>query len=483
MSTMQATPTRPGAASGGWDPRDFPAVQAAAAEDVHAAVGSARNAFPGWAATPASQRRDLLLRAADLLESRLDDYAPYLAAETGGTPAWAAINVTATAGNLRVAAGMAQVPPGDLVSTDRPGEWSVAVRQPAGVVAAVTPWNAPLLLCARGIMVPLVTGNTVVLRPSEDAPVSSGLFLAQTLRDAGLPEGVLNVVLNQRQDAPQVIEALIAHPMVRRVNFTGSTQIGRIVGELAGKHLKPALLELGGKNPAIVCDDADVTRAASAITYSRYLNSGQICLSLDRIILQESIAARFTEECVARVAALGRGEPDAAGTVVGPLVNQRAADRVAALVQDAVDRGARVLAGGGKPRGLLVEPTVLTDVTPEMRIYHEETFGPVACLFTVPDDDAAIALANDTDYGLTSAVFTGDGARGLALARRLQHGCTHINSHTIKEDPEAPVGGLKDSGYGSFGSHYGVEFFTQVRWVTLAQQPEPLPSWADGAAL
>jgi acyl-CoA reductase-like NAD-dependent aldehyde dehydrogenase len=464
----------------GWDPWNFPAVKAATAEHVHAAVTTAHDAFAEWASTPASRRRDVILEAADLLESRIDDYAGYLSKETGGTATWAAVNVMVTANNMRIAAGTAQLPPGELVSSDRPGEWSMAVRQPAGVVAAVTPWNAPLLLCARGIMVPLATGNAVVLRPSEDAPVSSGLFLAETLRDAGLPEGVLNVVLNDRADAPQVIEALIADPLVRRVNFTGSTQVGRIVAEIAGRHLKPTLLELGGKNPAIVCDDADIAQAASAITYARYMNSGQICLSLDRIILHESIAARFTDEFVARVAALRAGEPDAAGTVVGPLVNQRAADRVGELIEDAVAHGATVLAGGGKPDGRLVQPTVLTGVTPQMRIYHEETFGPVACLFTVPDDAAAIELANDTEYGLTSAVFTGDGARGLAIARRLEHGCTHINSHTIKEDPEAPIGGVKDSGYGSFGGHYGVEFFTQVRWLTLAEQPDPLPSWAVG---
>lgn len=452
----------------------FPVTRAATAQDVSAPIDAAQAAFPQWAARPASKRRDLLYAAADLLDSRVDAYAKAMAAETGGAAAWAAANVAVTAGNMRLAAGMAQVPVGELVSTDRPGEWSFAVRQPVGVVVAITPWNAPLILCSRGIMVPLVLGNTVVLRPSEEAPISSGVFLAETLSDAGLPDGVLNVVVNERADAPRVIEGLICDPRVRRVNFTGSTQVGRIIGELAGKHLKPALLELGGKNPAIVCDDADIERAASAITYARYMNSGQICLSIDRVILHEAIAQRFTDELVAQVGALwnGNGARNLAGLepIRAPLINDRAVDRVTGLVRDALSRGAKLLAGAERANGRIFPPTVLAGITPDMRIYREETFGPVACLFTVRDDEAAIALANDTDYGLTSAVFTSDAARGLAIGRRLAHGCTHINCHTIKEDAEAPIGGLKDSGYGSFGGRYGAEFFTQTRWITVPEE-------------
>jgi acyl-CoA reductase-like NAD-dependent aldehyde dehydrogenase len=442
---------------------------AATAEDVRAPIDAAQEAFARWAATPAGERRDLLYAAAALLETRAGAYAEAMAAETGGATEWAAVNVKVTAGNMRLAAGMAQQPTGELVSTQRPGEWSFALRQPVGVVAAITPWNAPLILNARGIMVPLALGNTVVQRPSEDAPISSGLFLAEVLRDAGLPDGVLNVVVNEREDAPAVVEGLIADARVRRVNFTGSTQVGRIVGQLAGRHLKPALLELGGKNPAIVCDDADIEQAASAITYARYMNSGQICLSIDRVILHEAIAQPFTDALVAKVSALWRGQAGAQEPIKAPLVNDRAVERVTALVRDAVDRGATVLVGGTEADGRFFPPTVLAGVTPDMRIYHEETFGPVACLFAVPDDEAAITLANDTEYGLTSAVFTGDGARGLAIGRRLQHGCTHINSHTIKEDAEAPIGGMKDSGYGAFGGRYGADFFTQIRWITLPE--------------
>jgi vanillin dehydrogenase len=312
---------------------------------------------------------------------------------------------------------------------------------PAGVVAAIVPWNAPLVLCARAIIVALAVGGTVVLRPSEDAPVTSGLFLAHVLRDAGLPDGTINVITNDLADAPAVVEALITDPRVRRVNFTGSTTVGRIVGELAGRALTPALLELGGKNPIIVCQDADLDHAVAAVAYARFQNAGQICLAVDRIILHEAIAERFTAAFLEKVAALPYGDPDDPATVVGPVINARAAGRLTALVSDALEKGARLLHGGGPAEGTVFPPTVLAGITPDMRIYTEETFGPVASLYIVADDDAAIALANDSGYGLSSAVFTRDSARALRISRLLQHGSTHVNNHTIMEEPQAPMGG------------------------------------------
>ncbi|MEV0407172.1 aldehyde dehydrogenase family protein [Actinoallomurus sp. NPDC050550] len=449
-------------------------VAAADAEDVRAAVGAAHAAFPRWAATPPSARRALLMSAADLLESRLAEFSNIMLNETGGTRAWARVNVKVTADQMRQAATAATAPAGHLPATDRTGQWSLAVREPAGVVAAIVPWNAPLILCARTIMVALAVGDTVVLRPSEDAPITSGLFLADVLRDAGLPDGALNVVTNDRDDAPAVIEALIADPRVRRVAFTGSTAVGRIVGRLAGEHLKPAALELGGKNPIIVCEDADLDHAVSAIAYAKFQNSGQVCLAVDRIILNRAIAGEFTTRFVEKAASLRQGDPADPDTVIGPLINERAVERIAALVDDAVGKGARTLLGGGAD-GRNYPVTVLDGLTPEMRVYHEETFGPVASLYTVADDDAAVALANDTDYGLTSAVFTRDTARALSIARRLRHGSAHVNAHTIQEEPQAPIGGIKDSGFGAFGGPQEIDFFTEARWITLAEQSEPLP--------
>jgi acyl-CoA reductase-like NAD-dependent aldehyde dehydrogenase len=450
-------------------------VPAAGPEDVTRVVDAAHAAFAGWAATPPSTRRALLEKAGDLMEERIEEFTEIMIRETGGTRTWAAFNIRMSADLIRQAAGMATRPVGSVLASDVSGEWSVAVREPAGVVAAFVPWNGPLILCTRAIAVALATGNPVVIRPSEDAPVTSGYFLADLLAEAGVPAGVVNVLTNDRADAPAVVEALIADPRVRRVNFTGSTPVGRIVGRLAGDHLKPVILELGGKNPIVVLDDADPGYAASGVTVAKFMNSGQICLSVDRVIVQNGIADAFTEAFLAKVRELGQGAPEGEHTLVGPMINARAAQRVAALVADAVDKGATVLHGGGPADGAFYPATVLTDVTPDMRIYYEEVFGPVATVFRVGTEDEAVELANDTEYGLSSAVYTENAGRGLAVARRLRHGNVHINDHSVADEPQAPVGGVKDSGFGHFGSDWGAEFFTETRWITLADRHSTYP--------
>ncbi|GAB2814118.1 aldehyde dehydrogenase [Actinocorallia aurea] len=450
-------------------------VPAAGPEDVTVAVNAAQEAFAGWAATAPSTRRALLERAATVMERRAPEFAEIMRAETGGTVTWAGFNIKMSADLIRQAASMATRPAGSVLASDVPGEWSLAVREPAGVVAAFVPWNGPLILCTRAIAVALATGNPVVIRPSEAAPITSGYFLADVLAEAGLPDGVVNVVTNDRADAPAVVEALIADPRVRRVNFTGSTAVGRIVGRLAGDHLKPAILELGGKNPIVVLDDADFGYAAAGITFAKFLNSGQICLSVDRVIVQDGIADAFVDAFVAKARTLRHGDPADEGTLVGPMISERAAQRVADLVADAVAKGARVLLGGGPAQGAYYPATILDRVVPGMRIYREEVFGPVATIYRVATDDEAVTLANDTEYGLSSAVYTENGGRGLAVARRLRHGNVHVNDHSVADEPQAPVGGVKDSGFGHFGSDWGVEFFTETRWITLADHHATYP--------
>jgi acyl-CoA reductase-like NAD-dependent aldehyde dehydrogenase len=313
------------------------------------------------------------------------------------------------------------------------------------------------------------------MRPSEDAPLTSGYFMADVLAQAGLPPGVVNVVTNDRADAPQIVEALISDDRVRRVGFTGSTNVGRIIGSLAGKYTKPVILELGGKNPIYVCDDADVDYAAKGSVFARFMNSGQICLCGDRIIAHSAIADTFTEAFVAKTADLGSGDPRGEGTIVGPMINHQAAERVAGLVADAVGKGARVLYQGGDPEAAFYPPTVLDHITPDMRIYAEEIFGPVATILTARDDDEAVELANDTEYGLSSAIYTENAGRGLALANRFRHGAVHINDHSVADEPEAPVGGVKNSGYGHFNSQWGADFFTETRWITLAERHAETP--------
>ncbi|MBZ9645033.1 aldehyde dehydrogenase family protein [Streptomyces sp. PSKA30] len=453
----------------------FVRVPAAGPEDVTLAVDAADAAFASWAATAPSVRRELLHKAAGLLEQRAGEFTDIMLAETGGTRTWAGFNIHMSATLIRQAATMATSPVGKLLASDVTGEWSMAVREPAGVVAAFVPWNGPLILCARAVAVALATGNPVIIRPSEDGPITSGYFLADILTEAGLPPGVVNVVTNDRADAPGVVEALIADTRVRRVNFTGSAPVGRIVGQLAGEHLTPAILELGGKNPIVVLDDADVDYAAAGVTVAKFMNSGQICMCVDRVIVQDSVYDAFTEAFLAKVASLGQGDPDDPHTLVGPLINARAAERVAGLVADAVANGATVLAGGGDADGAFYPATVLADVTPDMRIYHEEVFGPVATLFRVQSTEDAVALANDTPYGLSSAVYSENATRGLAVARSLRHGAVHVNDHSVSDEPQAPVGGVKDSGFGHFGSEWGAEFFTETRWITLADRHSTYP--------
>ncbi|SDF77770.1 Acyl-CoA reductase [Lentzea fradiae] len=444
-------------------------VAAAGPADVARAVGAAQEAFPAWAATAPSARRKILLKAADALEARTPDVVALIASEVGGVGGWAGFNVMLAANMLREAAAAVTQPVGEVLTTDTPGQLSLALREPLGVVAAFAPWNAPVILSTRAVAAPLAAGNTVVLKPSEDAPIAAGLLIAEVLHEAGLPAGVVNVVTNAPEDAAAVADALIADPRVRAVNFTGSTEVGRIVGTLAARHLKPALLELGGKNSLLVLDDADLDHAVDAATFSAFHNAGQICMSADRVLVHRSVAEEFTAKLAAKAGSLPHGDPADPGTVIGPVINERSAERVAALVADAVENGARVRTGGDGGA------TVLDNVTPEMRIFREEIFGPAVVVVPVADDDEAVAIANDTEHGLTAGIITEDSRRGLGLARRIRTGIVHVGNQTVDDEPQAPFGGVKASGYGRFGGRWGVEAFSATRWVTIASEHAHFP--------
>jgi acyl-CoA reductase-like NAD-dependent aldehyde dehydrogenase len=458
-----------------WTGRVFATVAAAGAGDVVCAVDAADSAFAEWSAVSPSGRRAILLGAADLLQARADQAAAYISGETGGTKPWAMFNVALAADILREAAAAVTAPRGDVLSSQQPGALALAVREPVGVVAAFSPWNAPVILGVRAVAAPLAAGNTVVVKPSEDAPLACGLFVADVLRDAGLPDGVLNVITNAPQDAAEVAEALVAEPRVRVVNFTGSTNVGRIIGTHAARHLKPAVLELGGKNSIIVLHDADVDYAVEAAAFGVFMNAGQICMSGDRLLVHESLAEEFTARFTAKVSALPVGGPDEPGTVIGPLITPAAARRVAALVGDAVGKGATVLVGGGEPDGAVYPATVLTGVTEEMDLHQTEAFGPVCVIDTFTDDEQAISRANTTEYGLTCGIITENGTHGLQVARRIRTGIVHVNDQSVADEPQAPFGGFKASGYGRFGGRWGTDAFTNTRWVTLATEHARYP--------
>lgn len=458
-----------------WTGEVFATVAAASPDDATAAVDAAAAAFDEWSATDPGTRRRIFLRAADLLEARADDVVPLMAQEVGGTRPWALFNVGLAADVLREAAAVTTAPRGEVLSSADSGAWGFALRQPAGVVAAFAPWNAPLILGVRSFAVPIATGNTVVLKPSEDAPISAGLLLAEIMQEAGLPDGVLNVVTNARADAAEVGNALIADPRVRRVNFTGSTAVGRSVGVEAAKHLKPAVLELGGKNSILVLDDADLDYAVNAVTFGAFMNAGQICMSADRVLVPRELEQEFTERFAEKVAGLPCGAPDAPDTVIGPVISAAAAERIFGLVEDALAKGAVAHCGGEPPKGALLAPTVLSNVTPQQRIHSEEIFGPVTTVLPYDRVEDAVEVINSTPYGLTAGVITEDVRRGWEIGQRVQTGIFHINDQSVGDEPQAPFGGVKDSGYGRFGGRNGVDSFTETRWLTFRSRHAQFP--------
>ena len=446
---------------------------AATPDDAIAAADAAAAAFPAWSALGPNARRAVLSKAADLLQARADDFVALMAGETGATAGWAQFNVKLAAGMLREAAALTTQISGDVIPSDKPGCLALAIRQPAGVVLGIAPWNAPVILGVRAVATPLACGNTVVLKASEICPGTHRL-IGEVLREAGLPPGALNVVTNAPEDAADVISALIAHPAVRRINFTGSTRVGRIIAEKAAQHLKPVLLELGGKAPLIVLDDADLDAAVAAAAFGAFMNQGQICMSTERLVVDASVADAFVEKLATKAATLKAGDPREAKTPLGSLVNPDAARRLLGLVDDAVQKGARLVAGG-KAEGTLMGATVLDHVTPAMRIYGEESFGPVVTVVRVNGVEEAIRVANDTEYGLSAAVFGRDIARALDVAKRIESGICHVNGPTVHDEAQMPFGGTKASGYGRFGGQAGIAEFTELRWITIETGPQHYP--------
>jgi acyl-CoA reductase-like NAD-dependent aldehyde dehydrogenase len=394
--------------------------------------------------------------------------------ETGATKGWAGFNVKLGAEILREAASMTTQISGETIPSDRQGCVAMSVRRPVGVVLGIAPWNAPVILGVRAIAMPLACGNTVVLKASEVCPATH-VLIGRVLQDAGLPDGAVNVVTNSPDDASSVVAKLIAHPAVKRINFTGSTRVGRIIAETAGRHLKPVLLELGGKAPFVVLDDAPIDQAVDAAAFGAFMNQGQICMSTERIIVANSIADAFVEALVAKVGALPVGDPRRGEVAIGAVVDASTAERVAELASDATAKGAWLALGGGRGEGVIVPPTILDHVTSAMRIYREESFGPIVAVIRASDDDDAIRLANDTEYGLSAAVFSQDISRAMSVADRIRSGICHINGPTVHDEAQMPFGGIGASGYGRFGGRAAVSEFTELRWITVNTEPPHYP--------
>ena len=446
---------------------------AAQSADVQAALESAEKAFQTWSKLGPTERRMRLLKAADIMDQRAEEFVLTARQETGSTNSWYGFNVHLSANILREAAAMTTQIDGSIIPTDLPGSISMGVRTPCGVVLSIAPWNAPVILATRAIAMPLACGNTVILKASEMCPATHTL-IGEVLNDAGIGPGVVNVITNAPEDAGAVVEQLIAHPAVKRINFTGSTKVGKIIATTSAKYLKPALLELGGKAPVIVCEDADLEQAVAGVAFGAFFNQGQICMSTERLIVSNKIADQFLEKLVTKIKTIKVGSPDLEDTTFAYLESAQSVQRIRELVEDAVSKGA-TLPVPMTTDGALMHPLIINGITPEMKLYAQESFGPVVTMTTFETVEEAIRLANDSDYGLSSAVFTQNINTGIEIAKQIDSGLCHINGPTVHDEAQAPFGGTKDSGYGRFGSKSAINELTELRWITLQTTPRQYP--------
>lgn len=442
-------------------------VAAGGREEAVAAVAAAEAAFPAWATMAPKERQRLLLKAADIVDRRLPDVVRTLALEAGTSAAFAAFQVNWSSNLIRQAANWGYLPAGDVLRSDTPGRFAMAVRKPLGVVAGFTPWNGAFNLAWRTIILPMAFGNTVVIKPSEEAPISAGLLQAEILQEAGFPAGTINVVTHAPGEAAAVADVFFESSAVRSINFTGSAKTARILAARAGQALKRIVLELGGYNPMIVLEDADMTHAVAATLFGAFFHQGQICMNTRKVYVERPIHDEFVEKLAAKTLTLKSGDPLNPVNIIGPLINDRAVRQIEERVKDAVDRGGRVVTGGIS-EGRVYAPTILAEV-PRNAICAtgaDETFGPLLIVEAVDSAEEALARAQDTPYGLSAAIMTGDQDRGLDLAQRFDTGIIHVNGPTMAGEPSLPNGGVKDSGWGRSG-HYAIEDFTEIRLTTL----------------
>jgi benzaldehyde dehydrogenase (NAD) len=445
-------------------------VGAATPDDVHRAAAVANQAQVGWAAMDPHDRAAILLRAADVLQANKEEIIGWIIRETGSIPPKADFEINLATAELKEAAALAPRMRGEVIPEPE-GKLSIAQRVPIGVVGVIAPWNVPLVLGMRSVAPALALGNAVILKPDPNTPVAGGFSFARIFEEAGLPEGVLHV-LPGGADAGQ---AVCTAPHVGMVSFTGSTAAGRKVGATCGENLKKVGLELGGKSSFIVLEDADLDAAASSGAWGSFLHQGQICMASGRHLVHEKVAAEYLEKLAAKAAHLPVGNPATDQVALGPLINEKQFEKVSGIVSDTIAQGAQVLAGG-EGSAPYFPATVLAEMKPDMRGWREEIFGPVAPVMTFSDEDEAIALANDTEYGLSNAVFTSDMGRGRRIASSLRSGMAHINDQTINDDARVPFGGTGASGNGGrFGGDANLDEFSQWRWTTERATPAVYP--------
>jgi benzaldehyde dehydrogenase (NAD) len=440
-------------------------------EDVARAAAAAAAAQPAWAETNYQERARILRRAADIYEAHRDEFGSWTQRETGAVHGKMHHEQNFTLNELLNAAALPWQPIGSLVPSAKTGRLSMVRRVPVGVIGAITPWNSPSVLGMRVVAPALALGNAIVLKPDPQTPVAGGAMFEAVFREAGLPEGLLQVVVG----GAEVGEAIVTDPNVNVVSFTGSTAAGRRVGELAGRNLKKVSLELGGNNAFVVLDDADLDAAASAGAYASFQFQGQVCFAAGRHIVHRSVAGDYIDALVEKAKRLRLGDPYREEVDLGPIVNEKQIARVDGIVRRSIDGGAR-LVEGGTHEGLFYRPTVLADVTTDLPAWTDEIFGPVAPVVVFDTDEEALRLANDSEYGLAGAVYSRSISRGLALAQRIRSGMVHVNDQTVNDEAVIPFGGMGASGNGGrFGGEANLEEFTQWQWVTVRDEPASYP--------
>jgi acyl-CoA reductase-like NAD-dependent aldehyde dehydrogenase len=434
--------------------------------DMDVAIAAAHEAQPAWAQRLPAERAEFFYKAIEVFVRRQQEFADALIQETGSGFGKAMFECSLVPLALREAAALTSQAVGEILPSNVPGKINTVQRKPAGVVGVISPWNFPLYLSLRGFIYALALGNTAVIKPSEDSPLTGGLMIADLFVEAGFPAGTINVVTCDRQGAAEVGGKLIEDPRVARISFTGSTAVGREIAKACAARLKRIILEMGGKNPILVLDDADVDYAVNVAFFGAFLHQGQICMSADKIIVARSLYDSFLQKFVAKVENFRPLEPDSQMCVIGPIINDRQLDRIDRLVSQATAQGATIHIGGRK-QGPFYQPTVVTGVTPDMAIYSEEIFGPVALVMPAQSEEEAIRIANDTQYGLSAAIVTGNAMRGHAIAPRIQAGMVHVNDSTVHDEPHCPFGGMKASGWvGKWGGAGAIDVFTDQQWIS-----------------
>ncbi|WAH36957.1 aldehyde dehydrogenase family protein [Alicyclobacillus dauci] len=440
-------------------------------DNINHAYEASQRAQREWEQTSPYVRAGIMEQAAKLFEERRVELVDLLVQESGSSKLKANVEVDCSIGDIKAAAAYPLKMTSQILASAIPGKENRVYRDPIGVVGAITPWNWPLYLSIRVVAPAIATGNGIVLKADPQTPISGGLVIAEIFEQAGVPKGLFNVIV---ADLEEIGDSFVEHPIPEVISFTGSTAAGRNIGSLAVKNLKKPALELGGNNVFIVLDDADVDKAVSAACFGKYMHQGQICIAINRMIVDRSIYPAFVEKFKEATARAKVGDPANDDVVIGPLINQKQVDRILKLIDTSVNEGATLLQRG-QVHGQLMEPFILTDVTNDMAIAQNEVFGPVAIIIPVDGEEEAIRVANDSPFGLSGAVYSGSVERGIKVAKRIKTGMIHVNDQTVNVEPNVPFGGEKHSGLGRYCGDWGLDEFTTVKWISVQKEPREYP--------